>query len=221
MKLIVLVALFIFTSCSHMMRSGKYIQLNRQIFKPEDLSKIYGIKAEVIRRHNQGRKFIAGEWVFIPTNEGIYADYNKFNNPYYEVIQSGEFIWPVPASKRLSSSYGMRGRKHHDGIDIAAPVGSHILSSKDGVVIYANNKIGGYGKMVIIKHENNVYSVYAHAKKMYVSKGDKVDKGQVIAQVGMTGRTTGPHLHFEIRVGDDPKNPLKFLPGWVKRLARN
>lgn len=217
-NLLYLSFIFLF-SCSHMMRSGRFVQLDRTNYDLRSIAKKFGIKPELLKRHNEGKRFAPGSWIFVPTKKGVYSSYSEFNNPYYQIIQSGEFIWPVPSSKRLSSKFGIRGSRHHDGIDIAAPVGSHILASKSGKVIYAAQKIGGYGKMVIIMHENNVYSVYAHAKKMFVSKGDSVDKGQVIAQVGMTGRTTGPHLHFEIRIGDDPKNPLKFLPGWVKRLA--
>lgn len=221
MKYLLYLSFIFLFSCSHMMRSGRFVQLDRTKYDLRSVAKKFGIKPELLRRHNQGKRFAPGSWIFVPTKKGIYSSYAEYNNPYYQVIQSGEFIWPVPSSKRLSSKFGIRGRRHHDGIDIAAPVGSHILASKSGKVIYAAQKIGGYGKMVIIKHENNVYSVYAHAKKMFVSKGDSVDKGQVIAQVGMTGRTTGPHLHFEIRIGDEPKNPLKFLPGWVKRLANS
>lgn len=219
MTKILLIVVFLLTSCSQMMRSGRYVQLGTKTYELNQVANKYGVKADILKRHNRGRSFAPGAWVFVPTEQGINASYGQFNNPYYEVIQSGEFIWPVPSSKRMTSFFGMRHGRHHDGIDIAAPVGTHILAANSGVVVYSGRRISGYGKMIIIKHENNIYSVYAHARKMYVSKGEKVDRGQVIAQVGMTGRTSGPHLHFEVRVGDDPKNPLKFLPKWVKRLA--
>jgi len=122
------------------------------------------------------------------------------------------FIWPVAGKIRISSYFGPRNKKFHEGIDIAVPVGREIIASERGEVIYANNKIGGYGNLVIINHGQDFFSLYAHAKKMHVKKGDIVDKGQLIALVGLTGRTSGPHLHFEIRKGERAVNPKDLLP---------
>ena len=78
-------------------------------------------------------------------------------------------------------------------------------------MVYADSKIGGYGKMIIIHHGNEIYSIYAHAHKLLVKKGQKVSRGETIGQVGSTGRSSGPHLHFEIRMKDEALNPKDHL----------
>ena len=79
------------------------------------------------------------------------------------------------------------------------------------MVIYSGNDLGGYGNLTVISHKGGLFSIYAHARKNYTKKGDKVFRGQVIAEVGETGRTTGPHLHFEVRYDSKALDPLKFL----------
>ncbi len=216
---LILLTLFIFTSCAHM-RSGKYVQLNDNVTASE-LAVMFNANKSEIEQANPGAKFRSGERIFIPTKAGLFAqmqrrDIGLFSMPYY----GGDFIWPVPASSKISSRYGMRKGKHHDGIDIPAPNGTHILATAKGEVIYAANKIGGYGKMVIIKHSDELFSVYAHASSLLVKKGERVQQGQGIAKVGSTGRSSGPHLHFEIRRNETPINPLKFLPE-RSRIARH
>ncbi|MDX8380675.1 MAG: M23 family metallopeptidase [Ghiorsea sp.] len=119
-------------------------------------------------------------------------------------------IWPVQG--RLSSKFGPRKNRMHDGIDIAAKLGTHVVSVADGEVVYAANKLTGYGKLIIIRHDNNMFTAYAHNNRIFVSVGDKVRKGQHISNVGATGRATGPHLHFEIRQEETPMDPLLYLP---------
>jgi murein DD-endopeptidase MepM/ murein hydrolase activator NlpD len=117
----------------------------------------------------------------------------------------------------LSSSYGWRrhpisGRMAmHEGLDFAAPYGAPIHAASGGVVVYAGYK-PGYGKTVEIQHGSNLLTRYAHASKLQVKTGDLVEKGQLVANVGTTGRSTGPHLHFEVRIADQPLNPSLFLP---------
>jgi murein DD-endopeptidase MepM/ murein hydrolase activator NlpD len=122
----------------------------------------------------------------------------------------GKFIWPVHAT--LTSRYGMRQGNMHDGIDLGAKKGTPIRASAGGRVIYADQKLRGYGKMIIIKHEGVYSSVYAHNDVHYVKKNDFVEKGDIIGRVGSTGRSSGPHLHFEIRKGRKTVNPLFYLP---------
>lgn len=122
----------------------------------------------------------------------------------------GYLIWPVKGV--LTSRYGKRRGRKHEGIDIGAKSGTPIRASAGGVVKFSGWGPTGYGKMIIIKHPNELTTVYAHNDRNLVPKGRKVGKGQIIALVGSTGRSTGPHLHFEVRNHTHPKNPLKYLP---------
>lgn len=122
-----------------------------------------------------------------------------------------EFLWPVDGGK-ISSFYGWRSStRFHDGIDIMGPSGTKIFASKSGQVIYSNNKIRGYGNMIVIRHNQGFHTVYSHNKVNKVKKGDIVSQGDVIALLGNTGHSSGPHLHFEIRKGKYSKDPLKYL----------
>ncbi len=122
-------------------------------------------------------------------------------------------IWPIKGgSRNISSSYGKRGARFHDGVDIRAKKGTSILAAEDGKVIYSNDSIAGYGNMIIIKHIGKVSSVYSHNDVNLVRRGQIVEKGQIIGKVGRTGRATGDHLHFEVRNGKTPVNPVKYLP---------
>ena len=112
---------------------------------------------------------------------------------------TGEFMWPVKGGGQISSGYGWRRGRFHSGVDIAASTGTPILASDSGIVIFAGWE-SGYGNSIVIKH-GNYYTRYAHNSTNLVSRGDTVNKGEVIARVGSTGRATGPHLHFEIRLG--------------------
>jgi murein DD-endopeptidase MepM/ murein hydrolase activator NlpD len=117
--------------------------------------------------------------------------------------------WPLEGV--LYGRYGVRAGRRHDGIDIAAPEGTPVLAAADGTVIYAGEQ-SGYGSIVILRHADGLVTLYAHNSRLLVEDGDRVRRGQPVARVGQTGRTTGPHLHFEVRQGTRPKNPLLFLP---------
>lgn len=120
-----------------------------------------------------------------------------------------QFAWPVHG--RLSSRFGMRRGKPHEGIDVAAKRGTPIYAAEAGRVIHSG-RLGSYGQVVIVKHAGAYRTVYAHASKLYVHKGEFVERGQKLAAVGTTGRATGPHVHFEIRRDEFAKNPLAYLP---------
>jgi lipoprotein NlpD len=124
-------------------------------------------------------------------------------------IAGDGLLWPAAGS--VSSSFGPRGNAHHDGIDIAAPEGTPIRAALDGSVAYVG-ALRGYGKVVILSHEDGLTTVYAHNSKNLVSHGARVRRGTVIASVGQTGRTTGPNLHFEVRKDNRARDPLVFLP---------
>lgn len=202
-----LTLLLLFFSCAGL-KSGHYIQLNEGE-NLKTISKEFKVPEWKLEQANQGRKIATGSWVFVPLNRGLLNETKNIDSAYY--FKHGKFNWPVPSSKRLSSKFGKRWGRNHEGIDIAARVGTSIVAVESGVVIYSGNDLGGYGNLTVISHPGGIFSVYAHAKKNFTKKGDKVHRGQVIGQVGMTGRTTGPHLHFEVRHDSKALDPLKFL----------
>lgn len=120
------------------------------------------------------------------------------------------FDWPV-AGGQLSSPFGNRGASFHDGIDISAPVGTPVNAAHDGVVIYSD-VLRGYGNVIIVRHANSYATVYAHNRRNLVRTDDRIRRGQVIAYVGDSGRTSGPNLHFEVRYNNVARDPLRFLP---------
>jgi len=121
-----------------------------------------------------------------------------------------EWRWPVN-DVQVTSQFGKRSGHHHDGIDLRAGLGTPVYAASNGRVIYAGSKISGYGKMIVIKHDKKLSSVYAHNSKIYAKKGKEVRRGELIALSGNTGRSTGPHVHFEIRQGVTAINPSSLM----------
>jgi len=121
---------------------------------------------------------------------------------------NGRFIWPVVG--QITSPFGKRGGEFHSGIDIAQSKGTPVYASNSGTVTFAGWR-GGYGNLVIINHGGGIETYYAHNSTINVSVGQQVEKGQQIAKVGSTGRSTGSHCHFEIRVNGSAVNPLNYL----------
>lgn len=164
--------------------------------------------------HRSGRYVLKnGKWVFEQSKVGFMyngLNYDRVDDSEYDFKEDGRFIWPVPSSKKVSSYFGKRNGRHHDGIDIPAITGTHVVAADDGVVIMSG-WMRGYGRIVVVKHDDGYHTVYAHNSKHYVKKGQKVSKGEVIANVGSSGRSTGPHLHFEIRKKNKVRNPRHYL----------
>ena len=123
------------------------------------------------------------------------------------VSGSGQFSWPV--NGLLTSGFGARWGRMHEGIDVAAPTGRPIGAAAAGTVIVAGWG-GGYGNLVVISH-GSISTAYAHMSQISVSSGQQVDRGTVLGAVGSTGNSTGPHLHFEVRVNGSPQNPINYL----------
>lgn len=130
----------------------------------------------------------------------------------------GMFTWPAPSFTRISDEYGNRIhptlgiQKFHNGLDMAAPGGSAILAAYDGTVVAADYS-SSMGNYIMIDHGDSLYTIYMHASALYVSKGAEVSKGDKIAAVGSTGRSTGNHLHFSVRLNGNYVNPWNYLRG--------
>lgn len=121
---------------------------------------------------------------------------------------AGVLSWPLRGV--LYARFGKKGREQHDGIDLAAPSGTPVKTARAGKVLYAGEQ-KGYGLIVIIDHGNDLITLYAHNRDLRVKTGQRVRDGQVVATVGESGRTSGPHLHFEVRQRGIAVDPLKFL----------
>ena len=119
------------------------------------------------------------------------------------------FIWPITGN--ITSKFGPRGETFHDGVDISAPRGSPIRSIEKGEVMYSD-QLRGYGNLVIVRHAGGFVSVYGHNQSNLVREGQKVVQGEVIGEVGSTGRASAPHLHLEIRKDNVAQDPLYYLP---------
>ncbi len=137
-------------------------------------------------------------------------------NAQARVYNGGMFAWPCPGYKRISDEYGSRMHpilgveKFHNGLDMAAPSGTAILAAYDGDVVAAAYS-GSMGNYIMIDHGSGLYTIYMHCSALYVSKGQSVSKGQNIAAVGSTGRSTGPHLHFGVRLNGNYTSPWNYL----------
>jgi lipoprotein NlpD len=125
-------------------------------------------------------------------------------------VDKERFIWPVVGI--VTDRFGKTEKRKHDGIDIAAPPGTPIMAADGGKVVYSDNKMKGYGNLIIIEHPNHCFTVYGHNEENLVKEEVPVKRGDIIARVGKTGNAIGSHLHFEVREGSIPLNPLQFLP---------
>ena len=137
-------------------------------------------------------------------------------NAQARIYNGGMFTWPCPGYKRISDEYGNRihpilgTQQFHNGVDMSAPSGTAILAAYDGDVIAAAYS-GSMGNYIMIDHGSGLYTIYMHCSALYVSKGQAVTKGQNIAAVGSTGRSTGPHLHFSVRLNGSYVSPWNYL----------
>jgi murein DD-endopeptidase MepM/ murein hydrolase activator NlpD len=211
MKYLFFIFLFtFFCSCSSV-KSGHYVQV-KENDTIDSLAEEFHLPKEKISEFNHGKNVHPGDWVFIPLKRGVLDQDNgphAFDPNLY--LKSGEYLWPVPSSSTISSGFGSRWGKPHEGIDIPGKIGSHIVAAAEGIVVYSGSDIGGYGNITVIAHRNGFFTVYAHAKKNFTHQGQRVYRGQVIAQIGMTGRTYGPHLHFEMRKNGEAIDPSSFI----------
>lgn len=157
------------------------------------------------------RDLRAGHAIVIPRgNVPIPYASNLEIPPHAHDPLAPHFAWPV-ARGVVSSGFGIRGGTMHDGVDIDAPVGTPVRAAASGVVIFTG-WLHGYGRIVILRHNPYYVTVYGHDHINYVRKGEYVRSGQIIGEIGRSGRVTGPNLHFEIRRDNIARNPLAYLP---------
>ena len=162
---------------------------------------------------NSPRDLYVGQVLLIPgsyraTPPAFAGKSNAF--PYHGERAARQFGWPV-SDGTVSSGFGIRNGSMHEGIDVSAPVGSPIRAADSGVVIFSG-VLHGYGDVVIISHNDGYATVYGHNEVNLVKEGAHVARGQVIAKIGTSGRTTGANLHFEVRHDNVARNPLAYLP---------
>jgi LysM repeat protein len=171
------------------------------------IARVYGVDLEYLAEINgieDPTTIYVGEKIFIPSAE------RRLSIPPYRPLSS-PFFFSWPLFGEISSGFGPRGSGFHTGIDISGKIGTPIRAAADGTVIYSGQRFRGYGKMVMIEHADGIITIYAHNQENLVRKGNRVKRGEVIALLGKTGNATGPHLHFEVREGDKPINPMLFL----------
>jgi murein DD-endopeptidase MepM/ murein hydrolase activator NlpD len=166
---------------------------------------------DLIRAMHQSLDNIEGD---IEASKEDKAGIQKFLEDQKILLASTPSIWPTKGW--LSSSFGYRAspftqeREFHKGIDISTRTGAPIVASADGVVSFAGWD-RGYGRVIIIKHSQGFKTKYAHLKKSLVKKGQHVKRGETIGLVGTSGRTTGPHLHYEVHLNGVPVNPIRYV----------
>ena len=185
----------------------------KSLYKGEKKTKVKGVDGE----KEVTARITRENGIAVATQE---LESKTLSEPVTEVIQkgtkelpplqgTGRLKYPL-SSYRLTSKFGMRWGRMHNGIDMATSTGTPIRAADGGTVIFSGYS-GSYGYVVKINHGGNMVTVYAHCSKLYVRKGEKVYQGQHIANVGNTGRSTGPHLHFEVQVNGTPRNPFSYL----------
>ncbi|MBN2720403.1 MAG: peptidoglycan DD-metalloendopeptidase family protein [Proteobacteria bacterium] len=194
-----------------------FIGVYHEVEKGETLwriAKTYGVELETLQWVNDVEDVTdlrVGRVLFIPGVREVLVVPPPLPGELAPLPEERIYVeWPLKA--RLTSKFGMRGSRMHEGIDLAAPTGTPVRAAAPGKVVYCGSGMRGYGKVVVLKHEREFSTVYAHNSALNVKRGDMVEKGQIIARVGSTGRSTGPHLHFEVRRRGVAEDPLTHLP---------
>lgn len=167
-----------------------------------DIVRKFELDKEEVKEANdisEAEELKSGDKIILPGAEPEFGYQDRLNE-----------LLTRPVEGRVSSPFGPRWGTHHDGKDYAVPVGTPVEAAAGGRVTHVGRS-GGYGKTVIIQHQNGLETLYAHLNSYNVRSGQQVNRGQVIAYTGNTGRSTGPHLHFEVRVNGRPVDPVNYL----------
>ena len=190
-----------------------------------DIANCYEVSISDLMKINQLKnndKIYLGDKLFIP----LYDNTNQTNcnnitkvtitkevNKTTEKKKNNNYSYMWPVKGKIISKFGLLAKGlRNDGINISADIGNPVLAIESGKIVYAGNEIQAFGNLILIKHYNDKTSAYAHLDKINVKKGESVNKGQIIALVGNSGKVSIPQLHFEIRDKDGPLDPLKYLP---------
>jgi len=186
------------------------------------ICKTYAVDMEKVARVNgikDKTKIETGQRIFIPGAKrvlkvDIYVeDVTAGGKGAAVTYEKGRFVWPVEGQVTASfCAKETKAKRRHDGIDISAMTGTTVQAADSGKVVYSDNKMRGYGNLIIIEHQDHFFTIYAHNEENLVKEEVLVKQGDAIAKVGKTGSATGPHLHFEIRKGSEPLDPTRFLP---------
>lgn len=169
-----------------------------------------GLRKQIVEVMSKNRDIISTKVVKdnIVKEEINKKIYRGTKNPYDYGIA---FLNKPTRGGYLTSAYGERWNSFHKGIDIGGAIGDDVLVALDGEVTYAEFNNGGYGNLIIVKHDNDMITYYGHLDNFYVKVGDLVKKGDIIGALGNTGFSTGPHLHFELRVEGNPVDPYSYI----------
>lgn len=192
----------------------EYMSLTRQE-KKRQLDAVYASKKEALSNIRYNKELYERlENELEALSKKLALEIRKLQEQQRNRVYSGKLIWPVNGT--VTSYFGMRLHpilgtyRMHNGIDIAAPAGTPVRAAQSGTVLMAG-PLGGYGNCIIIDHGGGLSTLYAHLSTIKVYEGQQVTIGSVIGTVGSTGLSTGPHLHFEVRLNGEPQNPLKYL----------
>ena len=187
----------------------------------KEVSVAYGIKQKL-----EGPSDISSEGKMVPSFSESLQEYNYLVNADKLAIanrrsrrigrvSSSPSLWPVEG--KLADGFAHRTDPFsgegafHKGVDITAPTGTTVRTTADGIVVQAEMVAGGYGRLVIVDHGAGLQTYYAHLSKISVHAGQELHRGEIVGQVGSSGRTTAPHLHYEVHVGGTPVNPYRYL----------
>ncbi len=177
--------------------------------KLKELAQEYGTTPEKIIKINNNN--LLKKYIFVPYGETYLIQLLKqgYGRRIFE-LEPKKLLWPVDKID-FTSRYGQRYNELHTGLDMAVPVGTPVVAAEDGI-IKKTGWLGGYGYTVIIQHYDGKETLYGHLSEILLEENEPVKMGQIIALSGNTGRSTGPHLHFEVRYENVPLNPEDFLP---------
>lgn len=208
----------------------RYDNLQKKVRQTnEQLASLQSLADEVttaygVRKTLAGSPDLIAEAPLVPTMGETLAEYNYLRTTNLASRSTNIFTrtnvnvlpaaWPI--NGRLMGGYGQRSDPFsgegamHTGIDISAPVGTPVKATGDGIIVHANWN-GGYGRCVIVDHGNGYQTWYAHLSRMDVMEGQAIRQGEIVGRVGTTGRSTGAHLHYEVRIHSTPVNPYRFM----------